>query len=178
MLYLIDANVPITAHNSYYPLSVVPEFWEWMEHVAADGQAKMPPETFGELKGGNPDKDALLAWAKQPNIVSALRLQEEAAPEFVRQVLDCYGENLTDDELETIGQDPFLIAYCLADPENRAVVTTEVSARKKKRQNRKVPDVCADLGVRCYDPFQFLRTLKFSTGWNKHRPQIAVPAAA
>jgi len=27
MLYLLDANVVITAHNTYYGLDAVPEFW-------------------------------------------------------------------------------------------------------------------------------------------------------
>ena len=27
MLYLLDANVLITAHNLYYPIDAVPEFW-------------------------------------------------------------------------------------------------------------------------------------------------------
>lgn len=31
MLYLLDANELITAHNLYYPIDVVPEFWEWLK---------------------------------------------------------------------------------------------------------------------------------------------------
>jgi hypothetical protein len=29
MLYLLYANVLITASNSYYPIDQVPEFWAW-----------------------------------------------------------------------------------------------------------------------------------------------------
>jgi hypothetical protein len=35
MLYLLDANVLITAHNTYYAIDQVPEFWEWIAHQGA-----------------------------------------------------------------------------------------------------------------------------------------------
>ncbi|MBI3208790.1 MAG: DUF4411 family protein [Candidatus Solibacter usitatus] len=37
MLYLLDANILITAHKSYYPLDQVPEFWSWLKHQAEAG---------------------------------------------------------------------------------------------------------------------------------------------
>jgi len=38
-----------------------------------------------------------------------------------------YAPDLTDDEVEKIGRDPFLIAYALAAVGERCIVTTEVS---------------------------------------------------
>ena len=32
MLYLLDANILITAANTYYGISRVPEFWSWLQH--------------------------------------------------------------------------------------------------------------------------------------------------
>ncbi|MGA2116878.1 MAG: DUF4411 family protein [Bryobacteraceae bacterium] len=49
----------------------------------------------------------------------------------------------------------------------RCVVTVEVSSPSKKRQNRKVPDVCNHFGVNCQNPFQVYRSLGFSTAWKK-----------
>lgn len=166
MLYLLDANVLMTAHNLYYPLSVVPEFWGWLAYKAEGGAIKMPIETFGELKNGDAHRNALLAWAHQPEVADVLCFTNEVNTDLVRRVLDAgYGQNLNDDELETIGQDPFLVAHALADPEHRIVVTTEVSRPSARRQNRKVPDVCKDLGVQCHDTFKMLRELEFSTSW-------------
>lgn len=34
MLYLIDANILITANNNYYPVDAVPEYWAWLEYMA------------------------------------------------------------------------------------------------------------------------------------------------
>lgn len=48
MLYLIDANVLITAHNDYYPIDGVPEFWDWLTHQATNGILKMPVEIYEE----------------------------------------------------------------------------------------------------------------------------------
>lgn len=41
-MYLLDANVLMTANNTYYPIHVVPEFWAWLAHQCATGHVKMP----------------------------------------------------------------------------------------------------------------------------------------
>ena len=76
-----------------------------------------------------------------------------------------YAEDLTDEEITKMGRDPFLVAYALVAPAQRFVVTTEVSRPKRIRANRHIPDICRDLGVYCYNTFEFLRRLDFSTGW-------------
>jgi Domain of unknown function (DUF4411) len=48
---------------------------------------------------------------------------------------------------------------------DRWVVTREVSAPSKKRQNRKLPDVCMTFGESWCDPFRVNRELGFKTGW-------------
>jgi len=67
--------------------------------------------------------------------------------------------------VEKLGRDPFLIAYALVDVENRTVVTTEVSSTKKRRANRRVPDVCKDFNIECIDTFKLTSELVFSTNW-------------
>jgi hypothetical protein len=166
MLYLLDANIVITASNSYYRIDAVPEFWDWLAYQADDGNVKMPLETFEEVKDGSTDdeQDPLFGWIQANK--KTLLLDEEVDPKLVQQVLaKGYAPDLTDDELEQIGRDPFLIAYALAAPTDRCVVTTEVSRPTKQRQNRRVPDVSAALGVSCCDTFEMLTVLGFSTGW-------------
>jgi uncharacterized protein DUF4411 len=58
--------------------------------------------------------------------------------------------------------DPFLIAYALAQSD-RVVVTKEVSKPSKLRANRKVPDVCDDVGVKWIKDFDFFKVAGFST---------------
>jgi Domain of unknown function (DUF4411) len=165
MLYLLDANILITASNSYYPIDQVPEFWTWLQHQATAGYVKIPQEIIEEIEEGR-DEDPLKAWISNDENKAALLHEETVDATLVQQVVTTgYAPDLTDDEVEKIGRDPFLIAYALADPALRRVVTTEVSKPSAQRQNRKVPDVCASVGVECLGPFALNKNLGFHTGW-------------
>ena len=164
MLYLLDANVLIDANRDYYHLGRVSEFWEWLIHVGTEGLVKLPREVYEEIKDGNDD---LAEWIKQPEVKDALLLDAAAEPTLVSRVVEeGYAPDLTDDELEKVGRDPFLIAYTLSDPTAHCVVTTEVSKPRRRRANRHIPDVCKDVGIRCCDTFGFIRELDFRTDWD------------
>ena len=165
MLYLLDANVLITAHNSYYPIDRIPEFWEWLVHQGSNDLVKIPIEIIEEVQAGHKN-DLLYKWIRDASNRDALRLEEEVDSILLQHTVhDGYANNLTDDEIEQLGRDPFLMAYGLVNSE-RCVVTTEVSKPSKVRQNRHIPDVCKTLGVQCCGPFELNRTLGFSTTWN------------
>lgn len=175
MLYLLDANVLIAAHNQYYPVEAVPEFWEWLLHMADSEQVKMPVETFEEVKDGR--EDWLTRWIGADGTYKRLVLDEDVDPKILRRVLDDgYAPDLTDTEIEQVGRDPFLIAYARADVKNRCVVSVEASKPSKKRANRRVPDVCTSLGVKCCDSFAMMRTLGFTTSWKSNGKAVATPA--
>lgn len=168
MLYLIDANVLITAHNTYYPIDSVPEFWEWIAHQAVSGAVKMPVEIYEEIRDGGTDKekDLLFAWITNDDIKTALLLKEDVDPAHVSRCTSTgYAPDLTDDELLQVGRDPFLIAYAMASQQDRCVVSNEASAPSKLRQNRRVPDVCSTMGINCCNTFAMMRALGFKTGW-------------
>lgn len=162
MLYLLDANVLITAKNLYYEFGRVDEYWEWLAFQAEQGNAKIPLEIYEEITVG---KDELAVWAKDNK--GALLLDEEVNIALVQHVTtQGYAPDLTDIELEAIGRDPFLIAYAMADINSRMVVTGEVRSNKQ-RQNRPIPSVCDTLGVKSCDQWAFGRTLDFRTGWKR-----------
>jgi hypothetical protein len=165
LLYLFDANVLITASNTYYPIDQVPEFWEWLQFQGCAGNIKLPLEIMEEILAGKND-DPLLVWIKDSENKQALLLNESIEADLVKMVFETgySGADLTDDQIEEVGRDPFLIAYGLSG-DHRCVVTAEVSAPSKKRQNRRIPDVCADFGVECCTPFKVNRDLGFKTGW-------------
>lgn len=133
------------------------------------GKIKIPIEIYEEFeeskrKDGN--RDELAEWAADSDVKAALLFGEEADPELVAEVtIEGYGEDLSDTEIETIGRDPFLLSYASMDKKNRTIVTTEVSRPGKKRANRKIPDVCRDLGIHCINNFQLLNELDFRTSW-------------
>ncbi len=169
VLYLIDANVLITAHRDYYPVKRVPEFWTWLAHHASGERVKIPVEILEEVTRGRRRRgmDDLLDWLREDSVKDLLVLDEEPDPVLVRQVVEeGYAPNLNEHELEKLGRDPFLIAYALVDPAARHIVTTEVSRRRKKRANRKIPDVAKRLGITSHNVFQFARRLDFRTDWS------------
>ena len=162
MLYLLDANVLIDANRDYYPIARVPEFWDWLIHVAGRSQVKVPLEIYEELMVKD---DALTHWLK--NHQQQVLLDEDVRRELVAHVTaNGYAEDLDDEEIVKIGRDPFLIAYGLADSSSRRVVTTETSRPKRLRANRHLPDVCDNFHVLHCDTFEFLRTLNFTTRWD------------
>jgi len=166
VLFLLDANVLITANSTYYPLDQIPEFWSWVHHQAASNRIKIPREIMEEIKAGRKDSDPLLNWLDNSEIEDALLLDENIDVGLVQRVVSTgYAPDLRDDEVDKIGRDPFLIAYALTNPANRTVVTTEVSRPSAQRANRKVPDVCSIVGAKNCGPFALNKTLGFKTGW-------------
>lgn len=158
MLYLLDANVLMTAHDAYYPIERVPQFWEWIIDNAKHNHIKIPYEILGELEAGRKEGE-LFKWVKTNK--KNLLLDEDVDILLVNKVVEQgYAKDLTDDEIHKLGRDPFLIAYALASP-NRCVVTLEASKPSAKRANRRIPDVCKQLNIRCIDTFEMLHALDF-----------------
>ena len=168
-LYLLDANTLIDAKRDYYPISRVPEFWEWLIYQGQQGKIKIPIEVyeeFSDTKDKDGEMDELADWAAQLEVKKALLFEEQAEPDLVARITyGGYIANPTDDELEKIGRDPFLISYALRDIENRCVVTTETSKPTRVGANRHIPDVCKDFNIRCINNFQMIKELNFSTSW-------------
>jgi hypothetical protein len=99
-------------------------------------------------------------------VIDTLRLDEEVDADHLQRVLDHgYGENLTDVDLEKIGRDPFIMAYAMAAPADRHVVSNETSRPNAQRSNRKIPDVCRQFGLRSCNAFSLIRQLDFKTAW-------------
>jgi len=159
LLYLLDANVLIRAHEDYYPIDRIPQFWTWLKAQGDSGKVKIPYEIYNEIAVS---VGLLHDWLTDANVSVSLLLQEQTNPEHLNFVTaNGYASDLNDSEIEEIGQDPFLIAYAYADPGGITVVSREVSAPSKQRANRRVPDVCKAFGIRCISDFEFLRELNF-----------------
>ncbi|CCM79639.1 DUF4411 family protein [Rhizobium mesoamericanum] len=160
-MHLLDANVLITAHNLYYPIGRFPEFWDWLVHMGNTGEIKIPLEILEEITEGS----EIGRWLSEGDNYESLRLDEEVDPALVQAVIEKYAPDLNDAEIIEIGRDPFLIAYAMAQPADRIVVTVEASKPSAKRANRRIPDVCKDLGVEWCNSFEMMNALNFTTGW-------------
>ncbi len=171
MLFLLDANTLIDSKRDFYPLDKVPEFWDWLKYHGEQGSIKIPCEIYEEFSDTrNKDgmRDDLAEWAADSQVKDALLFDEEVDPDLVSRITyGGYLPNPTDENLIKMGSDPFLIAYALADKNNRCVVSGEVSKPSAQGANRKVPDVCDKFDIKSMHYFKFFRTLDFSTNWNK-----------
>ena len=165
VLYLLDANVLMDANRDYYPIQRVPEFWDWLLEMGRLGLTKVPEENYEEIVTPSLRRpDQLAEWLKLHR--DTMTLDEQVSQELVAHVTEQgYAQDLTDEEIEKVGRDPFLIAYALADVANRCVVTTEHSRPSRTRANRHLPDVCRSLEVLCINTFDLIRNLNFHTGW-------------
>ena len=161
-LYLLDANVLIDANRDYYPIERVPQFWVWLLEMAKSGRVKVPHEVYDKVVDAQ--TDVLSEWLVANRDV--IILDESVPVELVQQVINYrYAADLTDVEHGKLNEDPFLVAYALADVANRRIVTTEVSRPTKTRANRHIPDVCNDPNpkVLCVNTFRMIRELDFRT---------------
>lgn len=162
MMHLLDASVLITADSAFYRFDRVPEYWSWIEHHGNQDRIKIPQETYDEIVVG---RGKMVDWLKKKSCREALLINEPISPSLIQHILDTgYAANLTADEIENIGKDPFLVAYAYGRSD-RCVVTAEVSRPKAQRQNRRVPDVCNGLGVSWMDDRKILDVLDFRTSW-------------
>ena len=165
VLYLLDANVLIDANRDYYPIERVPEFWDWLTEIGRLGRVKIPLEIYEEIVLPAPNRpDALVDWLTAHR--DDLLLDEAVEVDLVAQVTEQgYADDMTDEEIEKVGRDPFLIAYAIADAQERCVVTNERSRPGRTRANRHLPDVSRQLRVRCINAFDLIQELDFRTNW-------------
>lgn len=162
-MYLLDSSVLIDAGEIYYPQRRFPSLWEWLVHLAVKNIVAMPFEIYAEIGPGE-----LAEWLEEKEVKNALLFKEEADPVLISQVVEKgYASDLDEKEMRKIGQDPFLVSYAYAKPYERSVVTMEKSAPKRTRANRKIPDVCEDLEIRCIDLFELIDELDFTTDWKR-----------
>jgi hypothetical protein len=85
LLYLLDANVLISAHEDYYGIDQVPQFWDWLLKVAKAGQVKMPFEIHQEIAIS---EGPLSSWITVAATKKILVLDEEVDQDLVERVLN------------------------------------------------------------------------------------------
>ncbi|OUD88802.1 DUF4411 family protein [Clavibacter michiganensis] len=153
-MYLLDANVFITAKNVHYGFDVVPGFWDWVDAAVALRRAISIDKVQEELRA---QRDELSEWARDrstmfrrsdedltPALI-AIAQWATAQPRFEQAALATFLDSA----------DFFLIAHALTHGDT--VVTHEVPAPASKTRV-KIPDACIGVGVRYTNPYAMLRT--------------------
>lgn len=84
MIYLLDANTLMEAHDTFYPVDRIKPFWDWVHAQAQAGLIKMPVEVHSEFTG-----DGLhVQWINDPDVKAALVLDEDPDPALIQRVID------------------------------------------------------------------------------------------
>ncbi len=169
VLYLLDANIIIDSKDRYYQFDRVPEFWTWLAYQGKQNNIKIPCEIYEELQHKDKTKKYdLTNWIASHEVKQALLFKQEAEPTYVQEVTNTYACDLTDSEIETIGNDALLISYALNHKEAVTIVTSEGTKPSLKRANRRIPDICKQLKISCCNCVNLIEALDFKTSWKAY----------
>ena len=160
-VYVLDSNFFIQAHRVHYPIDVAAGFWNKVKQLAIQGKVISIDKVKKELYNKN---DVLETWCKS-NLPEDFFKDTSVVTEAYARVVNWavsknhhYLPRALAEFLDADEADAFLVAYCLADPDNRYIVTQEIS--EPTRQNKvKIPDVCIGLNIRYYNTIEMFRQL-------------------
>ncbi len=160
-VYVLDSNFFIQAHRLNYPIDVAAGFWNKVRELAVQERIISIDKVKKELYNKN---DVLEDWCrnnlpgdffKDTSIVMAAYAQ---VIEWVMSRNEHYLSNAINEFPDADEADAFLVAYCLADPKNRFVVTQELSNPYSKSKV-KIPDACIALNVSYLNTIEMFRQL-------------------
>jgi len=151
MVYLLDANVFITARNLHYGFDFCPAFWDWLDLAHQHGRVFSIQRVADELTD-----EELAQWVALQSDTFFLPADATTLP-ALRTVAEWVNNQnqYTAAAKNTFLQvaDYYLVAQALAG--GHTVVTHEQPANS--RNQIKIPDVCLGVGVSYLNPFEMLR---------------------
>lgn len=156
-MFLLDANVFITAKNTYYGTDFAPGFWDWLAEEYRVTDIRSISAVHEELVA---QEDELSVWVKR--LPADFWLEERDADVAALRALAAwtmtgdprFTQQARTDFLDTA--DYRLVAQ--AHGGGHAVVTHETPQPEGKKRI-KIPDVCAAFDVEQREPFQLFREL-------------------
>lgn len=154
-MYLLDANIFITAKNLHYGFDFVPAFWDTLDEAAQDGIVTSTRMVRDELAAG---KDELADWV---DLRKSMFTEPDEATIYSMRTLAQWVAN--HEQFMSAARDEFLsvadfelVAHAQA---NQLVLVTHERPRPESRKKIFIPDACDALGVQWTDPYSMLRQL-------------------
>ncbi len=152
-MYLLDANIFITAKNQHYGFDFVPAFWEWLDQGHAAGILASVAKVFDEIDDGS---DELTTWATARKPVF---LEPDAATLRSYAQLSAWADSsltYTQSAIQTFlaNADYQLVAH--AHAHGHTVVTHE-KPRPNSKSRILIPDACSAMNVDWIGPWEMLR---------------------
>lgn len=165
-VFLVDSDVFITAKNLYYPFDICPGFWKSLLHHHGAGRVYSVDRVRGELLVGR-DTEDLVQWVKGEVPKSFFLPVDtgEVADAYTSIMMWVHGQERFFDHAKAkfaTGADGWLVAYARV---HGAVVVTNEQSAPESRKDVKLPDLCAQFGVRRENTFAMLRALNVQFDW-------------
>lgn len=161
-VFVVDSNFFIEAHRINYPIDVATGFWNKVRQLASEGRIISIDKVKKELYDKN---DVLESWCRG-HLPEGFFMDTSVLMDFYAHVIDWamsrsdhYLPNALNEFLDAREADAFLVAFCLADPVHRVLVTQEVS-EPNRRSKVKIPDACRALNVSCVNTIEMFRQLR------------------
>jgi hypothetical protein len=160
-VYVVDSNFFIQAHRVNYPLDVAFSFWNKVKKLAEEGKIISIDKVKNEIFDKN---DALEEWCKSNLPEDFFKDSAEVVDSYGQistwaiSKSDHYMQNALNEFLDADEADAFIVAYALADPNNRIIVTQEISEPNRKNKV-KIPDACDALHVQFVNTMDMFRQL-------------------
>lgn len=151
-MYLLDANVFITAKNNHYGFDLCPGFWDWIRSAYSEGTVLSVDQVRQELAASNDD---LSQWVKTMP-TSFFKSPDVSTTQGMRNLSRWTQQsNYEQTAILTFlqGADYYLIAEAMAS--GFTVVTHEVRANTSKKIT--IPNACDEVQVNCISPYEMLR---------------------
>lgn len=158
-MYLLDANVFMTAANTYYAFDLAPSFWAWLKLPRVRESTASITAVRQEVTRGS---GALVAWAKQ--LPSDFWIPDDEDSLAIVGQLAAWSSGSTLYQTTAVSTfmasaDIRLIATAAAHGDT--VVTHETPEPQSKKRI-KIPDACDAFHVPCIRPFAAFRELGMS----------------
>jgi hypothetical protein len=122
-LYLLDANILITAARDFYNFDFGNNFWDFLLRKAEDNRIKSIDKVYDEIIGGN---DRLKEWAKTDFFEHFLDTTEAEVlnnyselMEWVGKQKGKYNQNAINIFTKENNADPWLIAYAMKNKQQK-----------------------------------------------------------
>ena len=161
-IYLVESNFFIQAHRVSYPLDVAFSFWNKVKQLAEEGKIISIDKVRNEIYHNN---DTLEEWCRA-NLPDDFFKESSEAMAAYGQVVDWaisrsshYMPNALNEFLDADEADAFIVAYALADTNNRIVVTQEISEPNRKKKI-KIPKAFNAFIIQFINTIEMFRQMK------------------
>lgn len=155
--YLLDSNIFITSEN-YIPRDIFEGFWCKLGDLLVSGTAILHQTVLDELKRR---KDPLVEWLDDLSGIRVMPATDGTLEKYLEVCDWADKQGYTPLALREFKAESRADAWLCAEAlnSNLALVTYEAASNSPNKV--KIPNVCAGLGVRCINGFDFMRAQGF-----------------